>query len=713
MIKLKNYRLKRACALFAGALMSLAIGSTSLLAQAKPNIVVILADDFGFADTSFSKFGADPSDPALRVNTPNMERLRNSGALCTTGYITGNICAPSRMGLLTGFYQNRFQYWNAAPIGDEGIPATRDKYVYNTTTKQWSPVMSGQVDADGTPLPVQTGVESIASRMKGEGYTTLMTGKWHMGVAGAENPNYSPEKNGFDESLYFDQGGESYYFFHNQNYSGDINYVYTSADKKADRVKLSRIFEFKPGYTDRKVVQPPAKAAYNKNQHYTTNIWTNKTIDFINSARSAGKPYFVYLAYNAVHNPINDPDDESVVASDANGRKLILKMGKELDNGIGRVLDTIGNDNTLVYFLSDNGGAIAGTVDAPAQSDNRPLNKEKHYDYDGGVRTQFVVSWPGVIPAGSTFSKSAVISLDILPTCLAASKSASDITKLDTVNYTTLSGDKLDGQNLLSVLRSGATRTALKARSLFWSGGTEKIGKSYQLGSEAQTAIRTSDNKKLLLDLGDRFHLFDVAVDPSETNDLLAVAYDNTTGKIDTAKLTDNANKDLFIRLFAEYTEQFLQGFPGNGDAKGRFGSIAKPRFKNAWEAAIAFVDQSGSTATDFDKIWKGENSMVIQQGTTVKLIAGGPAKKLYTRSFKTTDGSSLVFAGTPDLQWSLISNIGGIVDQNGNVTPGTTPGYMIVVAQEKLVRQIASEGNDPAAIVKTAPKAYQLIKVE
>jgi hypothetical protein len=332
-------------------------------------------------------------------------------------------------------------------------------------------------------------------------------------------------------------------------------------------------------------------------------------------------------------------------------------------------------------------------MDDPEQSDNRPFKSEKHYDFEGGIRVPLVAWWPGVIDGGRSFKNDAVISLDLMPTVLAAAG----------VSNPELG---LDGKNLLPILEGD--KNSIEDRSLFWSGGTDKIGKAYEIGSEAMAALRTEEGYKLVVQ-SDRLYLYDVATDLSESVDFLEAAYKND-GSVDFQGISDD-DKNLLIKLFREYTEDFLQQMPKIGDPEKDFGK-AKPVFKNAWSAALCFVDEFGSTTDIPEEFYKKDPSgNTVQQATTFKLKKD-ESQKLYVRSLFCRDGSTVQFEhwkNTPgiDIEWSLISTIGGSITQNGQVTAGDKDGYMIVVAQEKEERDISREEG-----TRGTPKAYQLVRV-
>jgi arylsulfatase A-like enzyme len=385
----------------------LSIGSSA--AAAKPNIVVIVADDLGYADVAFN-----PLHPK-EITTPHLDALAKQSIICRQGYVTGNVCSPTRAGLMTGRYQQRLGLYTGGEAG-RGLP------------------MSEQI---------------FPQFLKPAGYVTGQFGKWHLGP----DPEWSPALRGFDEVFGFLGRGAHDYF------------------------KLNDPED--PIYRGTDVVQETG---------YLTDRLGEETAGFI--ARNKGKPFFAYLAFNAVHAPLQAPADEIAKFNTGDkNRDALLAMGKRMDDAIGNVVATLKREgvweNTLLFFFSDNGGALAQT------SDNTPLRGGKHSDYEGGVRVPFLVCWPGHLQPGE--SQAVVSSLDILPTALAAAGLPAPADK------------KLDGIDLLPLLRA---ETTAPPRALFWCSG----------GEEGWWAIRHGDWK--VVSVKAKVGLFDLSKDVSEKNDL-------------------------------------------------------------------------------------------------------------------------------------------------------------------------------------------------
>lgn len=355
-----------------------------------PNIVVIVADDLGYADIGVQG-GKD-------IPTPNIDSLAASGVRFTDAYVSGPYCSPTRAGLLTGRYPQRFGHeFNIGPMNTHGEA--------------------------GLPLDETT----IANRLKSAGYRTALFGKWHLGTAA----RFHPMERGFDEFFGFLTGGHSY-----------TNPAPTSSNPVLDGRK------------------PVTEMAY------LTDALADRAVDFIR--RQNAHPFFLYLAFNAVHVPMEATD--KYLARFANignqQRRTYAAMLSAMDDGIGRTLAALRaanlEENTLIFFFSDNGGpTIVGGING---SNNAPLRGSKRQTWEGGIRVPFIISWKGHLNGGRTDSRP-IIQLDVLPTALAAAGIPLD------------SDRKLDGVNLLPFL-TGKT-SGRPHETLYWRlGGMMAIRKS-------------------------------------------------------------------------------------------------------------------------------------------------------------------------------------------------------------------------------------------
>jgi len=373
---------------------------------ARPNIVVILSDDHGYADVSFN-----PHHPK-EVSTPHIDALARSGAIFTQGYVNSSVCSPTRAGLMTGRYSQR-----------SGI--------YTTWEGGW-----------GLPLSEVR----IPQHLAPAGYVSGAFGKWHMGA----KPKFNPVNVGFDEFYGFMRRGTHSYF--------ELN------DPKH------------PIYRGLEPIE---------DEGYLTDRITEEAVSFIE--RNKDRPFFLYVAYNAVHEPAEAPREDIRRQTGDETRDTLMAMIKHLDDGVGRIVDTLERetltDDTLIFYLTDNGG------DRGMHANNAPLRGYKGGHYEGGIRVPFVVSWPSRIEGGVIYDVP-VWSLDILPTVLAAAGLPLPRER------------PLDGKNILPAMTGEVDHLH---DHLFWSRG--------------DTAAVRSGRWKLVT-MKDQRELFDLDTDPGESNDL-------------------------------------------------------------------------------------------------------------------------------------------------------------------------------------------------
>ncbi len=410
------------------ATLVLLIAALPAGAAAKPNVLVILADDLGYADLSLHG--------SKDVDTPHIDAIAKNGIRCTSGYVSGPYCSPTRAGLLTGRYQQRF--------GHEFNPALLAR--------------------GGAGQGLSTAEVTLADRLKAAGYATGLVGKWHLG----EEEKYHPLARGFGEFFGFLPGAHSYLQTDDPNYGP----IY----RGKQRVELDG---------------------------YLTDVLAREAVGFID--RHKKEPFFLYLAFNAVHTPLHTTDDRLKKFAHVQDptRRSYLAMTVALDEAVGKVLDglrTAGvEEDTLVFFFSDNGGPIGKF--APNGSVNAPLRGSKGDTWEGGIRVPFLVQWKGKLPAGKTCDHP-VIQLDVHATALAAA------------GVEAKPEWKLDGVNILPFLEG--KETAAPHAALYWRFGE-------------QMAVRAGDWKLVRPDLAtdapfgkiaERPMLFNLAEDVGEKNDL-------------------------------------------------------------------------------------------------------------------------------------------------------------------------------------------------
>lgn len=415
-------------------------------ANAKPNIIVILADDLGYGELGC--YGGKDAP------TPNLDAMAKAGVRFTSGYVSCPVCSPTRAGLLTGKYQQRF--------GHE-----------NNIGQSWEiehPELMG--------LPV--GEKTIADRLKAAGYRTACIGKWHLGV----HENFHPQKRGFDEFFGFLEGGRAYLSDDNPG-----NFYFKSSPpfapvhfKESGKAPILRGHE---------VVDE---------REYLTDAFTREAFRFIDT--NAEQPFFLYLAYNAVHTPITPcPRWEARLGHIENPvRRTVASMMAAMDENIGKLREHLRErgvaENTLVIFLSDNGGSPGGnhtSVDSNCAdySLNTPLRGFKGECWEGGIRIPYLIEWPAKIKGGETFTEF-VTALDIVPTALSAAGAPA--------------AEQTDGVDLIPFVNR--VKQDAPHDALFWRFHTYK-------------AVRKG-SMKLVRQRHQPVQLFDLATDIGESKNLAA-----------------------------------------------------------------------------------------------------------------------------------------------------------------------------------------------
>jgi uncharacterized sulfatase len=333
------------------SLLALLIFPFAALAAEKPNIILIYSDDHGWAD-----LGIQGSDQDIR--TPNLDAMARDGVRFTRGYVSAPQCVPSRAGVLTGRYQQRF----------------------------------GVEDNNKGPLPLAE--LTIAERLKAAGYVTGQVGKWHLDLVGGKkgdkllrsSKEFMPHAQGFDE--YFRGELRQYLASHDLQGKPFADAPHVVADT---RFRVVVQTEAALSFLDRRTAQP-------------------------------AQPFFLYLAYYAPHVPLESPEPwfSQTPAHLPKERRQALAMMAAMDEGIGQLrakLKATGQDqNTLIVFIGDNGAPLGKAWDG---SLNTPLIGQKGMLAEGGIRTPFMATWPARLPAGKVYDQP-VSSLDVAATAVAA-----------------------------------------------------------------------------------------------------------------------------------------------------------------------------------------------------------------------------------------------------------------------------------------------------
>ncbi len=391
----KNQNIRIATGLLASGLVALAFAfKTRVMLPVgakpeRPNIIIILTDDQGYADVGFNG--------CLDIPTPNIDRIAKNGVVFSNGYVSYAVCSPSRAGLITGRYQDRFGYSR-------------------------NPLYKPFDESVGLPLTEQTLPELLQQR----GYNTMGIGKWHLGA----HEKLRPLNRGFKEFFGFLGGGHRYF---PADYT-DIHQDSAKNEEQSYRTKLVR---------NNQVVEEA---------EYLTDALSREAVSFVE--RNKQQPFFLYLAYNAPHGPLQATEkylDRFPNIKNEKRRKYAA-MVSAVDDGVGSLLNKLQElqleENTIVFFLSDNGGP-----ESDNGSDNGVLRGGKSSLFEGGIRVPFAMQWPRQIKPGSRYEMP-VIALDIFATIAAIAEGA-NATK-----------NKLDGVNLMPFINGN--ETGPPHQYLFW-----------------------------------------------------------------------------------------------------------------------------------------------------------------------------------------------------------------------------------------------------
>lgn len=327
--------------------------SLQIQAAEKPNIVLLFSDDAGYADFGFQG--------SRHFKTPHLDRLAQSGVRLTQFYVTASVCGPSRAGMLTGKYQQRFGF------EENNVPGIMSE--------------SSRLLGEEMGLPLE--LPTIGNHLQALGYRAAVFGKWHLGEA----DRYHPLKRGFDEFYGFRGGARSFFPY--------------PPEQKQNRGR-----QMERGFLD-----------FKEHEGYLTDALAQEACDFIE--RSKDVPFFAYVSFNAVHLPLQaDPNDKDEFPQLEGKRRIVAQMALSLDRACGRILNRLKQlglaENTLVVFTNDNGGPSDKNA-----SSNYPFAGVKATHLEGGIRVPGIVAWPEKLPAGTVYDQP-LSTLDLLPTFVKA-----------------------------------------------------------------------------------------------------------------------------------------------------------------------------------------------------------------------------------------------------------------------------------------------------
>jgi arylsulfatase A-like enzyme len=424
----------------------------------RPNVVVILADDMGYGD--LSAYGN------RLVETRHIDSIASAGVRFTDGYSSAPLCSPSRAGLITGRYQQRFGFEHQVSSG--AYPERREVRLEDGSLAP----LQGEAEFLRRGIPLNE--KNFGELFQAAGYHTGVVGKWHLG----HGPDFLPHRRGFDHSVVF----------------------YGNTSLQATNPDDPEMFSLKVDFHDEAADTAWTRAGLNEIREngeiirvddYLLFYFRDRVVDFIDQNKD--QPFLMYFAMNAPVPPMQVPKryfdalkDQIPNISQRGYNALLLAQ----DEAVGSVLEALRRngleDNTIVVFVSDNGTALS------RPGSNAPFSGGKYSTMEGGIRMPFMIQWPGHIPAGLVY-RQPVSTLDILPTVAAAG------------GVPTQASQPLDGVDLMPYLTQQQTDAPHEA--LFW-----KLA--------AYSAVRVG-RWKLYLEPGNGIaRLYDLEADPAEREDL-------------------------------------------------------------------------------------------------------------------------------------------------------------------------------------------------
>ena len=435
-------------------------------AERPPNIVVILADDLGWNDLSWLGGGVAGGS----VPTPHIDALAHEGVHFANGYAANGTCAPSRAALMTGRYSTRFGFeFTPTPPG------------FSTMVPQLADTRPGTLRTNivrdvGTSIPyndmgVPASEITLAELLKPAGYHTVHIGKWHLGLSGG----MGPRAQGFDESLLMASG-----LYLPEDHPDVVN---SKQDFDGIDRFLWRAMNYAASFNAGPVFEPDG---------YLTDYYTDEAVRVIEANRD--RPFFLYLAHWAVHTPLQalKADYDALSHIEEHRLRVYAAMVRSLDRSVGRVLGALRDngleDNTLVFFTSDNGAP--GYIGLPRV--NAPFRGWKISFFEGGIHVPFFLKWPARLAGGQTFD-APVHGFDIYATAAAAAG-------------VELPGDRtIDGVDLVPYVEGVAE--GVPHEKLFWRTG------GYQVVIADGYKLQTNEP-------GGKTWLFHLAEDPTEQRNL-------------------------------------------------------------------------------------------------------------------------------------------------------------------------------------------------
>jgi arylsulfatase A-like enzyme len=443
--------------------------------SAKPNIILFLVDDMGWQDTSVP-FWKEKTHFNELYHTPNMERLAAEGMKFTQAYACA-VCSPTRTSLMTGMNAARHRVTNWT-------------LRYNFSQDQADDILemplwnlNGLQSVDTVPHSVYA--TTLPQLLRKNGYYTIHCGKAHWGTM--DTPGENPINLGFDVNIAGHAAGGLGSFLGERNFGNAEKGVHT-----------------KPWGV-------PGMEKYHGDTINLTHALTLEAIAALDRTLETGKPFYLYMSHYTVHIPL-DPDQRYIQKYREMGlderEARYASMIEGMDQSLGDLMDYLDKngltENTIILFMSDNGGLSASSRGGELHTHNWPLNSGKGSAYEGGIREPMLVKWPGKVQPGSVCNDYLIIE-DFFPSILEMA---------GIQNYETI--QKVDGISFVPLLLQTGTMAA--GRDLFWH-YPNKWGSSGP-GIGTTSTIRSGDWKLIYWYIDQTFELYNIPEDIGEKNNL-------------------------------------------------------------------------------------------------------------------------------------------------------------------------------------------------
>ncbi|EAR02039.1 sulfatase-like hydrolase/transferase [Maribacter sp. HTCC2170] len=470
--------------------------------EPKPNIVLFFVDDMGWQDTSVPFwYKKTPFNEVYK--TPNMERLAADGVKFTQAYSTA-VCSPTRVSLMTGMNAARHRVTNWTLRKDSIQPMEKNHPILEFplwNVNGMSPVAGDPKAVHATPLP---------QLLNDAGYFTVHSGKAHLGAIGT--PGEDPLNLGFDVNIGGHAAGAP------ESYHGTDNFGNGKEGKEIWAV-------------------PGLEKYHGKNVHLSEAI-TQEALMSLDSVVATQQPFFLYMAHYAVHTPIM-PDDRFVQKYFEKGmdstEAKYASMVEGMDKSLGDIMDYLEEkeiaENTIILFMSDNGGLSSVARGGERHKHNLPLSSGKGSVYEGGIREPMLVKWPGTA-APNTESNEQVIIEDFYPSIL----EMAGIEGYETVQA-------VDGKSFVATFEEEMKEPG-EPRALFWHYPNEWGPDGPGIG--ASSAVRKGDWKFIYFHEDRRMELYNLKRDIGETKNLVAEESDKVK---ELASVLTNHLKDVKAQM--------------------------------------------------------------------------------------------------------------------------------------------------------------------